>query len=396
LRRNGYVGAFWPTPLQQGVLNTILLSDASARESWLELRPDLSLHDLWDAEVYRSLPLVLRALTRMGIDDPDAPMMEGIAKRAWYANQVLIRNTAPIVAVLEDAGIPTMLLKGMPMALAYYGDLSLRPMRDVDVMVPPPLRAHAVAVLESDGWRAGDQRAPTLNHGVTFVHPDGRMFDLHWQPSMTWRLQPRDVTAANGLWEMAEALDFGGVRTRMPCPADMLIHVCIHGAWADSGATLRWITDAICVMRTAEMRLDWDLVVERIARHRLGLQMAGPLRYLSQFGDPIVPPHVRAVVAAMPSTRRERRHHRISTWDITYRPLTGHLRAAISLWFHRTSRHSQREALRDLMPFMRDVFAVSRARDIPRFVLGKAGKNIAARVGGQARRRAPEARGGPR
>jgi hypothetical protein len=353
------------------VLNTILLPDASARESWLALRPDLSLHDLWDAEVYRALPLVMRSLRHLGIDDPDMPMMEGIAKRAWFANQMLIHNTAPVVARLEDAGIPTMLLKGMPMGLAYYDDLSLRPMHDVDVMVPLPQRAHAVEVLESDGWRAREHMEPALNHGVGFVHPDGRGFDLHWQPSMTWLLQPGDTTAVNGLWDLSIPLDFGGLRTRIPCPADMLIHVCIHGAWANSSATLRWVTDAACVVRTAEAQLDWDLVVERIARHRLGLQMAGPLQYLSQFGDPVVPPPVRALVAAMPSTRRERRHHVISTWDTTRRKRTGYLRAAIATWSHRTTRRSRRDTLRGLIPYMRQHWGVGRTRDIPGVVARK-------------------------
>ena len=371
MRRNGYVGAFWPTPLQEGVLNTILLPDASARESWLALRPDLSLHDLWDAEVYRSLPLVLRALRRLAIDDPDLPMMEGIAKRAWYANQVLTRSTAPVVATLEDAGIPTMLLKGMPIALAYYDDLSLRPMGDVDVMVQPAQRVHAMDVLASAGWRAREHVDPAINHGVGFVHPDGGAFDLHWQPSVTWVLHRDDVVAADGMWARAVSLDFGGVRTRMPCPADMLIHVCIHGAWANSGAAIRWITDATCVMRTAETQLDWDLVVERIARHRLGLQMAGALRYLSQFGGPGVPAYVRDAADMMPSTGRERRHHRISTWDTTRRKRTGYLRAAIATWFHRTTRRSRRDTVRALIPYLRQHWGVGRTRDIPGVVARK-------------------------
>lgn len=379
MRRPGYEGAFWPTPLQQGVLDTILLPDEAARGAWLRIRPGLTMADLWDTEVHRALPLVLRALRRMGIDDPGIPTMEGVARRAWFANQMRIRGVAPTIGRLEAAGISTMLLKGMPVAIAYYGDLSLRPMGDVDVLVPAAQREQAVDLLVRDGWRAIEHVDPAFNHGVGFIHPDGRALDLHWQPSMTWVLTPRDVAAADGLWAMAEPLDFGGVRTRVPCPADMLIHLCVHGAWANSGATLRWITDATCVMRTAGARMDWDLVIDRIAQSRLGPQMTGPLHYLSRFGDPAVPPGVREAVAAMPSTRRERRHHRVSVCDTTRRRRTGHLRAAVATWFHRTTRRSRREALRDLLPYLRQHFGVARTRDIPRIALGKAIRTITGR-----------------
>jgi hypothetical protein len=73
----------------------------------------------------------------------------------------------------------------------------------------------------------------------------------------------------------------------------------------------------------------------------------------------------------MSSTGRERRHHRLSTWDTTRRKRTGHLRAAIATWFHRTTRRSRRDTVRALIPYLRQHWGVGRTRDIPGVVARK-------------------------
>lgn len=81
MRRAGYPGHFWPSPLQEQVLRAALLPGEAGAAAWGRLRPELDIDDLWDSEIYRMLPLVQRNLQGLGLDDPDLPRMRGLARR---------------------------------------------------------------------------------------------------------------------------------------------------------------------------------------------------------------------------------------------------------------------------------------------------------------------------
>lgn len=370
MRRTGFDGAFWPSPLQEALLRVALMSDDAAREAWRRIRPDLDLDDLWDPEVHRILPLVHAALVRLGEDDPDLPRLKGLARRTWYDNQVRMRAVTPALVLLRDAGIPTMLLKGLPIALGYYRDLSLRPMRDIDVMVPTRRTVDARRVLAEHGWEV-HRAAPALSHGEGVSHVDGAGFDLHWHLGMPFVLPDREADSEMDVWAAAEPLELPGVTTLMPCPADMLLHVCVHGAWSGSGSAMRWVTDASCVLRARGDGVEWERMLEQIERRRLVLHMAEPLRYLREVIGAPVPGSVVARVAAMPATRRERAYHRRVTHDVTPRSLVGGLPLTVAQWSYASAKWSRTRAARQLPLFLRDHWGLVSVAELPREAVGK-------------------------
>src|SRR5439155_716431 len=72
-------------------------------------------------------------------------------------NQTLFHEAARLLQGLREAGIRTMVLKGLPLALLYYRDRGARPMSDVDVLVPVHQTALAIDCLARMGWRASSQ-----------------------------------------------------------------------------------------------------------------------------------------------------------------------------------------------------------------------------------------------
>ena len=203
----------------------------------------------------RMLPLMYRALVDAGVDDEDLPRLKGVVRRTWYDNLVLFHAVGSALDALEAAGIPAMLLKGVPLALQCYPEVGLRPMADVDMLVEPWRAADAIEVLGGAGWPTESKVTvpDALPYGEQMVHQvvcaneANRQIDLHWR-YVPWIA--RDGSGYDpGLWSAARPFDVAGHTALSPGPDDLLLLVLLHafrGGWA---ATPRWIADATLMLR---------------------------------------------------------------------------------------------------------------------------------------------------
>ena len=70
------------------------------------------------------------------------------ARRLTAVDNLRLRHELTrITAALTEAGIPALALKGIVLAYTAYKDPSLRPMMDLDLLVPPRERENAIGVL---------------------------------------------------------------------------------------------------------------------------------------------------------------------------------------------------------------------------------------------------------
>ncbi len=119
------------------------------------------------------------------------------------------------IAMLADAGIRSIALKGPFLGEALYGDPGRRPSSDIDLLVPPEQLHAAVEVIRDLGYRAPidyvyDSGLPLLH--FVLVHDRGELpaVELHWR--VHWyeesfaseRLLPR-VVNPSGDWRPALA-----------------------------------------------------------------------------------------------------------------------------------------------------------------------------------------------
>ncbi len=102
-------------------------------------------------------PMLLWAVSKQGIDATDDPLWKPLvmARNQTAINYMLASTTqAKIQSAFDAAGIPCVWLKGIALAPTIYPAPELRPMVDVDVLVPYKLRKDALAIAESAGYRA--------------------------------------------------------------------------------------------------------------------------------------------------------------------------------------------------------------------------------------------------
>jgi hypothetical protein len=290
-----------PTAEQSLVLHAALDPAPTAAAAWQRWRDAVEFDDV-DHGSTRLLPLVYRNLGAEAFDAEVAGRLKGLYRRSWSHNQLIFKRAAEAIAVLEGAGIETLVTKGASLALLSYGDVGARPMDDVDVLVPIERAMDAIELLSAAGWEPDHEDPPTwtrVHHSLGFTGPSSGEVDLHW--FSLW--QPASDAE---LWRASVPLELAGAATRAPCPADQLLLACVHGTPWSPLPPFRWIADAITVISSAAERLEWDRFVSEAERRQVTVAAAAALGYLrEEFGAP-VPDPVLAGLAAASATRHER------------------------------------------------------------------------------------------
>lgn len=296
----------WPTPAQLLLLRVALAEDATtAGAAWRAWRAGGGDVDALDVGSTRLLPLVSRTLREHGVQDPDLGRLRGLHRRSWYVNQRLVHQAASALVALGAAGIPTLLLKGAALVATHETELAVRPMNDIDVLVPPAHARTAVDVLVAAGWSTQGARLDHLmrvRHAVGLRATDGGALDLHWSALQL----PGDDAP---FWARAVRVQLKGASTRAPGPADQLVIACVHGV-GPNPASVRWIADAGLLMRAAGDELDWGSLVDTARARRVTAQLGDAVAVLLDEVGLAVPPRVVAELRAHRSGLPERAAHR--------------------------------------------------------------------------------------
>jgi hypothetical protein len=120
-------GSFWPSPLQEQLLQVALGNPDGAVATWERLRPGFDL-DRLEPGSFVLLPLTYRALVDGGSDEPLLPRLKGIYRSTWVKNNLLVERTRETHEVLAEAGVEPFFVGGVTVS-AYYDDMGLRPTR---------------------------------------------------------------------------------------------------------------------------------------------------------------------------------------------------------------------------------------------------------------------------
>jgi hypothetical protein len=266
-----------------------------------------------DADARRVLPQLYCNLVAAGCDDPDRERLKDIYRHAWSSNQILFNAAGPILGALHEAGIDTMILKGAAVAGLYPNGIGTRPMRDIDILLRREAVDEGLRVLSQHGIAAADPRglarARRSKHAVSLKGPDKRDldFDLHWEALFK-------VGSDEALWRSARPGVLGGAPVLVPGPADLLLHACIHGTGFEP-APMRWITDAMLIMRASAGGLDWEHLLTAAREHRASRNLARALSVLVADFDAGVPREVLARLARTPASPIEWMESRVCSWS---------------------------------------------------------------------------------
>lgn len=219
-------------------------------------------------------------------------------------NLALAQELAQLLRLLEANGIPAVSYKGPMLAMAVYGNLALRQVLDLDILIRAPDTPRAVELLRAHGYQSQDHLtgpkgetdyACRLRQGAS-----GIAVELHWGFTLDFFDFRLDLEQ---LWTRLQPALLGGARVLALAPEDLLLVLCVHlskHCW-EQKLRLAWVCDIAELIRSAE-GMDWGKVQEQagqlgsecmlnlglfLAADLLGTSLPEPLcRRLE--GDPVV------------------------------------------------------------------------------------------------------------
>jgi hypothetical protein len=214
----------------------------------------------------------------------------------------------PVLSALAQAAVPAIVLKGMALADAVYGDPALRPMRDVDLLVPPSDVDRAVAVLGDAGYdpprtfaldrprRAAAMFLPRV------AAQRGLILDVHWSLTDA-RAGSAAAHWAAGVHARAVPTMFGAAPAARLDATDAVVHTAVHLATHHGLVGLTGYCDLAMLAGRRADEVDWDRLVCDVRAARLVTCVGTVLDVAARLVGAAVPASVRR---ALGSSRRPR------------------------------------------------------------------------------------------
>jgi len=194
-------------------------------------------------------------------------------KKAYYAN--LARNMyhfselRRILEAFNNKKVDTMVLKGAALANTVYGDIALRSMWDIDLLVKQEDLSCVRGIMSdldyaintkvrSEEWyikKHGFHLAPFIHNRKSIA------VEIHW--NIAKKSYNIDI---DKWWKRALTAEIDNYNTFIPSPADMLLHLCLHLHHQNYNVRIikRGLCDIYETLKYYEESINWDLFEHEI------------------------------------------------------------------------------------------------------------------------------------
>lgn len=288
-----------PPPDQELLLKSCLFKDdllTEAFNSWKNLVNFET--DIYHSS-FRQLPLLYFNLYKNGIDDQLMLRLKGIYRKSWSKNQLLFHKAANIIRLLQDHEIPVIVFKGIALSLVAYKNFAVRPMADIDLLVPVSKAEAAFSLLKQNHWISSDPANDDyyLQNGksITLLGEEDTELDLHWYPFF----ECFGLMNENDFWDKAVPVEISKVKTLALCPADELLLTIVHGLMPNIEPPIRWIPDSMVILTAADLTIDWSRFFDYAKKFHVVIQIKEGLKYLKEVFDAPVPQHIYSEIVKL-------------------------------------------------------------------------------------------------
>ncbi len=224
----------------------------------------------------RSAPQLHEYLARMAETSVPAALMHQLAEAARTHSLASLSQAQGLVAavrILEHAGLKVLALKGASLAFRDYPKPQLRPLRDIDLLLPiDQVEEGERVLLAHDGYRRAKWAVP---HGVEHGHqmPEivdrqrGMVIELHH--GLNARNWNESDLLLEQMWAEAEQMELFGQAIAVPSAAANLLHLIEHTTLHHAFANGPLVLSDLHYLGRAH-RIDWDRIAARAEQLNLG------------------------------------------------------------------------------------------------------------------------------
>lgn len=231
-------------------------------------------------------PLLRHAAHQLGQEIPGeaSAALDGAYFAVARDNTLRFDALGAILAPLEDRGIPVLLLKGAALCETIYENIALRPMGDVDMLIPIDQLPVCRQILIDQGFVCTEaELAPgsqaEFRNQQAFVRrePSPLMIELHWHvvdvPYYMHRIP------VEWFWDRALPRPLHGHRVHTLNPDTEMLYLAAHLALHHRFHGFRWFVDLAWLIH--RQPLDWEAIVDTAAEQEWLLVLRETLERLA-------------------------------------------------------------------------------------------------------------------
>jgi hypothetical protein len=264
---------------------------------------DVSWDDFLDqATKHAVAPLIYHTLREDTTILP--PRVKDSLREAYYSSatrNVLIHHTLEqTISTLHESGIPVILLKGSALAYGAYGNIALRPMGDIDLLVSMEMMPRTQTVLVRRGYLVREPADPVPRH-TTFTWTDrGATVNVEIHQHIISSPYYRRSIPEEWLWHRPVELSIGSVPGLMLSPEAAIFHSCLHFLDHTSmEGGLLWLWDIVEV--ACNLPVHWETVADRSVDFRVSLPVRSILLKCRELLGLVIPDHsLRTILSFQP------------------------------------------------------------------------------------------------
>lgn len=229
---------------------------------------------LEQADEHGLVPLLNRAMKDSGREAIPHEICDKLKRRSLQIaakNLLLLAELESILQACRQRSISCVPFRGVVLSEELYGDLTIRPTGDIDLLVRPEELSQLRECLSRLGFLEVEARpgfAQDFYYTLEFFKEGHVMVivEPHWTIAYPPCMDRIDMEA---VWGRCTTGTFAGVDCRLLSPEDLLIHLCLHYLHHGRSAPFLWLCDIDRLVRGQQ--LDWQLVAFIVRDARLEL-----------------------------------------------------------------------------------------------------------------------------
>ena len=237
-------------------------------------------------------PLLWRALVAANREERLGPWAEELATESLMRRQEALllhpHALARAVQPLKSVGLQPVVFKGPAIAVRYPAP-GLRPMVDVDLLLPQRDRGKAVAALSVAGWRPV-ARPGRRHYDTVMTHPDVPSLVLEVHHGLDVWYERSNRLRIDALWECRVPFECMGVEAfGLPAEEELVALAAHAGKPFHCFSELIWATDVAVAGLTNAAAIDWHRVERLSSAWRCRTVLAVALSQAARLGLDVPP-----------------------------------------------------------------------------------------------------------
>lgn len=180
-------------------------------------------------------------------------------------NLITLRDAEILLTTLSKAGIPVAGLKGVYLLEAVYGNVGVRTMTDIDILVKKKDLAGCIASMKELGYHPNtyfslDDENIDTKHIPPMEKESGCAVEVHW--TLLEENEPFTINP-EALWDRMRSAKIANVEALTLGVEDLILHLCLHLTYQHYlKLGLRGLLDIALVIHKFSGQIDWQKLTQ--------------------------------------------------------------------------------------------------------------------------------------